>query len=100
MNTVKSQAIDKLFDVILSLDDISECYDFFEDLCTVKELKEMSQRLEVAFLLHKGLGYQEIADRTRVSTATISRIKKCLEYGSGGYLEAIEKYNVRHKERD
>lgn len=88
---LQNPTTDELFRSILKLESIEECYAFFEDLCTVKELKEMSQRLEVAALLDQGLNYQEVASRTGVSSATISRVKKCLEYGSGGYRTAIEK---------
>ena len=95
MNGLHTTAIDELFKAILRLETIEECYAFFEDLCTVKELKEISQRLEVAFLLNKGLNYQEVAEQTGVSSATISRVKKCLEYGSGGYQRAIEKAGLK-----
>lgn len=91
MDKIHTPATDELFKTILRLETIDECYAFFEDLCTIKELKEISQRLEVAFLLHEGLNYQEVANKTNVSSATISRVKKCLEYGSGGYQTAIKK---------
>ena len=70
---------------------MEECYDFFEDLCTIKELRDLSQRLDVAFLLDKGLSYQAVAAETGVSSATICRVKKCLDYGSGGYRRAIDR---------
>lgn len=95
MNGLHTTAMEELFKAILRLENIEECYDFFEDLCTIKELKEISQRLEVAFLLNEGLNYQEVAERTGVSSATISRVKKCLEYGSGGYRAAIEKAGLK-----
>jgi len=91
MANIHSQAVDKLFEAILNLDSVDECYNFFEDICTIKEIQDMSQRLEVAIMLKDGLNYQDISKQTGVSTATISRVSKCLNYGSGGYDNAIEK---------
>jgi len=91
MERVGSEQLDKLYQVILGLETVAECYDFFEDLCTIKELKDLSQRLEVAFLLDRGLSYQQVAAETGVSSATICRVKKCLDYGSGGYRRAIDR---------
>ena len=89
MKGIHSEAADRLFETILKLRTVDECYDFFEDLCTVKEIKDMSQRLEVAVLLDKGLSYQKVSELTNVSSATISRVKRCLDYGSGGYVKAL-----------
>ncbi len=89
MKGIHSEAADRLFETILKLGSVEECYDFFEDLCTVKEIRDMSQRLEVAVLLDKGLSYQKVSELTNVSSATISRVKRCLDYGSGGYIKAI-----------
>lgn len=86
-----TESLDKLFTAILKLESVDECYRFFEDVCTIKELQDISQRLEVAFLLNEGKNYQEISSNTGVSTATISRVNKCLNYGSGGYKMVIEK---------
>ena len=91
MDRISSQSLNKLYQVILELETVEECYDFFEDLCTIKELKDLSQRLEVAFLLDRGLSYQAVAAETGVSSATICRVKKCLDYGSGGYRVAIDR---------
>ncbi len=91
MDRVHSESLSKLYQVILELRTVEECYDFFEDLCTIKELKDLSQRLEVAFLLDRGLSYQQVAAETGVSSATICRVKKCLDYGSGGYRRAIDR---------
>ena len=90
MKRLRSESIDKLFEVILKLKTVDDCYDFFEDVCTIKEIKDMAQRLEVACLLNDGRNYQEISEKTNVSTATISRVSKCLNYGSGGYKKAID----------
>lgn len=91
MSVYHSESLDQLFDVILQLKDKNECYAFFEDLCTIKELKDFSARLEVAFMIDHGMNYQQIAAETGVSTATISRVKKCLEYGSDGYRMVIDR---------
>ena len=76
---------DQLFKVILSLKDQEQCYKFFEDICTISELKAMSQRLEVARMLQEHHTYEAIVNRTGASTATISRVKRCLNYGADGY---------------
>lgn len=89
MKGIHSAETDKLFETLLKLKTVDECYDFFEDLCTIKEIKDMSQRLQIACLLNKGLSYQKVAEMTNVSSATISRVKRCLDYGSGGYAKAL-----------
>ena len=89
MNGIHSEATDKLFETILKLGSVEDCYAFFEDLCTVKEIKDMSQRWEVARLLNGGMSYQKVSELTSVSSATISRVKRCLDYGSGGYTKAL-----------
>lgn len=80
---------DDLFDAILSLENKEECYRLFEDLCTVSEIKSLAQRLHVAALLSKGHTYSEIFELTGVSTATISRVNRCLEYGADGYKTVL-----------
>ena len=82
---------DTLFDAILSLKTRDECYEFFEDLCTVNEVKALAQRLEVARLLREKTTYHKIEEATGASTATISRVKRCLEYGEGGYVEILQR---------
>ena len=89
--TLRSEAMDKLFQTILNLESIDECYAYFEDLCTIKELQDMSQRLETAILLSRGASYQEITQQVGISTATIGRVSKCLNYGKDGYRTAIER---------
>ena len=91
MVKLQSASIDRLFEAILGLETPDDCYKFFEDICTIKELQDMAQRLDVAFLLTEGINYQRISQEVNVSTATISRVSKCLNYGSGGYMAAIEK---------
>ena len=81
----KSDETDRLFDAILKLKDREECYRLFEDLCTIKEIHAMAQRFQVAYLLSEEKTYSEIEKITGASTATISRINKCLGYGADGY---------------
>ena len=88
---LKDQLSDQLFDAILSLNDNEECYQFFEDICTVSELKSLAQRLEVARMLQTGHTYDDIVARTGASTATISRVKRCLHYGADGYKTILER---------
>ena len=90
-NPRRNETIDALFDAILSLETREECYDFFEDLCTVKEISDMAQRLEAAKLLLDGSTYEQIVKTVEISTATISRINRCIQYGTGGYRQTIEK---------
>ena len=91
---------DALFDAILSLEDRDECYQFFEDLCTVKEVADMAQRLEAAKLLLAGKTYEQIVRSAEISTATISRINRCIQYGSGGYQAIIERLQEQEKEKE
>ena len=88
---LKDQLSDQLFDAILSLNNNEECYQFFEDICTVSELKSLAQRLEVARMLQTGNTYDDIVARTGASTATISRVKRCLHYGADGYKTILER---------
>lgn len=88
---LQSESVDRLFRSFLQLETLEECYAYFEDLCTIKEIKDMAQRLDTAILLRKGLNYQKISEQVGVSTATICRVNKCLVYGSGGYAAALDK---------
>ena len=87
---VRDENLDKLFEAILSLRTVDECYALFEDLCTVNELIAIKQRFLVARMLSEGMIYSEIVEKTGVSTATISRINRCLNYGEG-YVTALER---------
>lgn len=82
---IKTEAVDHLFEAVLSLENREECYSFFEDLCTVNELLSLSQRFEVAAMLRRGRTYLDIAEKTGASTATISRVNRSLNYGNDGY---------------
>ncbi|MBE5762760.1 MAG: hypothetical protein E7338_00880 [Clostridiales bacterium] len=90
MVDIRSESIDRLFETILKLDSVDECYKFFEDLCTIKEIQDMSQRLDAAILLDSGENYQNVSKKIGISSATISRVSKCLNY-SNGYKLAIQK---------
>ena len=93
---LQSPELDDVFHAILSLQDLSECYRFFEDMCTINELQAMAQRWQVARQLDAGVTYQEISHRFNASTATISRVNRCLEYGAGGYRLLLDR--VQQKE--
>ncbi|ADQ05053.1 TrpR like protein, YerC/YecD [Caldicellulosiruptor owensensis OL] len=86
---LKNEMTDHLFEAILELRTIEECYNFFEDLCTVREIQELSQRFEVAKLLFDGAKYSDITRKTGASPATISRVNKCLNYGADGYKTVL-----------
>ncbi|MGG5463014.1 YerC/YecD family TrpR-related protein [Clostridium sp. B9] len=88
---LKSKDLDYLFEAILKLEDVNECYNFFEDICTISELKALAQRLHVAKMLRKKKTYTEIAEETKASTATISRVNRCLNYGADGYNLVLDK---------
>ena len=91
MKQTINQEARELFRAILSLSSEEECAAFFEDLCTIKEIQDLSQRLQVADMLNRGEKYQTIEQATGASTATISRVNKCLVYGSGGYRLVLDK---------
>ena len=88
---IRTEAVDFLFDAILSLKSREECYTFFEDVCTINELLSLSQRFEVAKMLREQKTYLEIAENTGASTATISRVNRSLNYGNDGYDMVFER---------
>ena len=90
---IRTEAVDSLFEAILSLESREECYKFFEDICTVNELLSLSQRFEVARMLRQEKTYLEIPERTGASTATISRVNRSLNYGSDGYDMVFARLN-------
>lgn len=96
MSHLQNSEADQLFEAILSLKTVEECYRFFEDACTIKEVQEIAQRFHVAKELAAGRNYQEVNKLTGASTATICRVNKCLNYGNGGYRIALER--VQEKE--
>ncbi|MBQ8351639.1 MAG: hypothetical protein IJY20_06320 [Clostridia bacterium] len=91
MDKTNAAAVKSLYETILRLETVEECAAFFEDICTIKEMQDISQRLQVAEMLHAGKNYIEISRLTGASTATICRVNKCLLYGSGGYRAALAK---------
>ena len=88
---MKSEETDHLFEAILSLKDLEECYRFFDDLCTFSEIEAMSQRFEVASLLAEGKTFTQISQKIGVSSTTITRVNKCLSYGADGYKLLLER---------
>ena len=90
---VEKEEVDKLFEAILLLKDVEDCYRFFDDLCTINELEAFGQRLEVAKMLHRKMTYQEIEKETGISAATISKISKSFAFGPGGYDMIIKRLN-------
>ena len=99
MADLHNAAAGRLFEAILGLETVEDCYRFFEDVCTIKEIRDISQRLYIATLLDQGLNYQSISRMVDASSATISRVNRCLNYGSGGYRAALERMqNAREAE--
>ena len=95
MDKLHTHQVDELFEAILSLNTVEECYRFFEDVCTVKEIMDIAQRLKTAKMLSQGANYQEINKETGCSTATISRVRRCLEYGAGGYRTILDRVSEK-----
>jgi len=97
MKSIQNRETELLFEAILSLRTVEECGMFFEDVCTIKELQAMSQRFLVACQLNSDRNYLEVSESTGASSATISRVNKCLLYGKGGYKTVIERLNTSGK---
>ena len=97
---VNNELLDRLFKCILTMENVDECYRLFQDLCTVNELQAIAQRMEVARMLDENHTYIEIAEETRASTATISRVNRSLNYGADGYRLALLRVRaLEEKER-
>lgn len=94
---LKDEHTDSLFDAILLLENREECYNFFEDLCTIAELKALAQRLEVAKMLREKKTYTDICEKTGASTATISRVNRCLVYGADGYNLVLDRLQKKDR---
>ncbi|MBE5927420.1 MAG: TrpR YerC/YecD [Lachnospiraceae bacterium] len=92
---IKTKAVDQLFEAILTLENLEECYAFFEDVCTINELLSFAQRYEVATMLNENKTYLDIAEQTGASTATISRVNRSLNYGCDGYSLVFERLNKK-----
>ena len=95
----EKQSSDLLYRSLLELKSVEECRQFLQDLCTVSELKAMEQRMEVAMLLDQGLIYSEILERTGASSATISRVNRCLHYGANGYRTLLPRLKEQQDEK-
>ncbi|MCQ2436623.1 MAG: YerC/YecD family TrpR-related protein [Clostridia bacterium] len=93
MDKIRNEETDRLMQAVLKLKNIDECYAFFEDVCTIKEIRSMSQRLSVAEMLDKKMIYTDIAAATGASTVTISRVARCLSFGQDGYRLIIDRLN-------
>lgn len=94
---IHTEAVDQLFEAVLSLRDKEECYTFFEDVCTINELLSLSQRFEVAKMLREKKTYLEISEKTGASTATISRVNRSLTYGNDGYDMVFRRLEAEKK---
>lgn len=97
---VRTSQVDHLYEAILCLKDKSECYAFFEDICTVKEIETISQRYEVAKMLRENRTYIDIAEATGASTATISRVNRSLNYGCDGYDMVFKRLDEQKKDEE
>jgi TrpR-related protein YerC/YecD len=95
MGLPKSKQTDALFSSMLLLKSVEDCYRYFEDLCTIQEIRDLGQRLEIAKSLDAGDTYQSAIEKTGVSTATIGRVKRCLNYGAGGYRLILDRMKER-----
>ena len=93
IDKLRGKQLDQLFDAVLSLETREDCYRFFDDVATMNEVQALAQRLQVAKMLHDGNTYNEIEKETKASTATISRVRRCFEYGSGGYESVLKHLN-------
>jgi TrpR-related protein YerC/YecD len=91
INKLRGKELDQLFQAVLSLKDLEECYRFFDDLCTINEIQSLAQRLDVARMLREGNTYHKIETETGASTATISRVKRCLNFGNDTYEMVLER---------
>lgn len=98
-NKIKNESVDFLFDCILALETVEECYDFFEDLCTFPEIRAMAQRAVVAKMLTDKTVYSNIVAQTGASTATISRVNRSLQFGNGAYDVVFERINNKADEK-
>ncbi|HHW38656.1 MAG TPA: hypothetical protein GXX18_15695 [Bacillales bacterium] len=98
IDKLRGKSLDQLFEAILSMENLEECYRFFDDLCTVNEIQSLAQRLEVARMLREGFTYHRIETETGASTATISRVKRCLNYGNDAYMMALDRIQKENED--
>ena len=95
---IKAERSEEMYKAVLSLETVGECMKFFDDLCSVTELQAMEQRFQVAVLLHQGMSYNEILERTGASSATISRVNRSLQYGAEGYATVFQRLGIAGSE--
>lgn len=98
MNDWVNESTNRFCDALLHLENLEECYAFLEDVCTIREIMDLAQRLSVAKMLSEKVSYSEINAKTGASSATICRVSKCLEYGNGGYKKILER--IKESEHD
>ncbi|SEA89971.1 TrpR-related protein YerC/YecD [Thalassobacillus cyri] len=98
IDKLRGKTLDQLFEAILALENVEECYRFFDDLATMNEVQSLAQRLEVARMLREGYTYHKIETETGASTATISRVKRSLNYGNDAYQMALDRLAVQKSE--
>ena len=97
LRRLKDPNVEMLFKAMLSLETVEECYDFFEDICTVDEVQSIAKRLCAAKMLKDGMVYNEINEKTGLSTATISRVNRSMKYGNGGYEMVFDRIKKEDK---
>jgi TrpR-related protein YerC/YecD len=100
INKLRGKELDQLFQAVLSLKDLEECYAFFDDLCTINEIQSLAQRLDVARMLREGNTYHKIETETGASTATISRVKRCLNFGNDTYEMVLERIKTEETKEE
>ena len=100
MSAYDNESTARLYRAIADIRTPEECASFFEDLCTIKEIQDMAQRLDTAVLLDQGLSYQKITEKVGVSTATISRVSRCLSYGANGYRTVLDRMSKDEKTKE
>ncbi|WP_054710403.1 YerC/YecD family TrpR-related protein [Bacillus sp. JCM 19041] len=100
INKLRGKELDQLFNSILSLKNLEEAYEFFDDLCTINEIQSLAQRLEVARMLRDGYTYHKIETETGASTATISRVKRCLNYGNDAYRMTLDRIEAQEETQE
>ncbi|HJF32251.1 MAG TPA: YerC/YecD family TrpR-related protein [Sporosarcina psychrophila] len=100
IDKIRGHQMDQLFKAMLELKDLDECYEFFDDLGTISELQSLAQRLEVAQMLMTKMTYDKIQSETGASTATISRVRRCVDYGSGGYGKVLGRLYASENEEE
>ncbi|WP_407271314.1 YerC/YecD family TrpR-related protein [Radiobacillus sp. PE A8.2] len=100
IDKLRGEHLDQLFEAILSLENVEECYRFFDDIATISEIQSLTQRLQVAKMLREGYTYNTIVKESSASTTTISRVKRCLDYGNDGYQMVLDRTQTKEKDQE